>query len=44
MKPTVDAEAAKAREDLAKMGDVDFSPPGLISRFLGLFGVGRKAG
>ena len=41
MKPVVDAEAAKAKAELDKLGDVDFSPPGLISRFLGLFGVGR---
>jgi len=32
----VDAEKQKAQDDLAKMGDVDFSP-NLIARFLGLF-------
>jgi len=37
MEPMLKAEKAKAEEDLAKMGDVDFSSPGLISRFLGLF-------
>jgi uncharacterized protein len=41
MKPVVDAEAAKAKADLDKLGDVDFSPPGLISRFLSIFGVGK---
>lgn len=34
---TVLAEKAAAQAELDKMGDVDFSPPGLISRFLGLF-------
>ena len=33
----LDAERAKAKEELDKMGDVDFSSPGLIARFLGLF-------
>jgi Zn-finger nucleic acid-binding protein len=32
----VDAEKIKAQEDLAKMGDVDFSP-GLIAKFLAIF-------
>ena len=35
--PVLEAEKAKAQEELAKMGDVDFSSPGLIARFLGLF-------
>lgn len=42
MKPTVEAEAKKAREDLSKMGEVDFSPPGMITTFLGMFGLGRR--
>ena len=37
LQPVLDAEKAKAQEELAKMGDVDFSSPGLIARFLGLF-------
>lgn len=39
MQPIVDAELAKAKEDLAKMGEVDFSG-GLISRFLKMFKKG----
>lgn len=39
--PILEAEKAKAQEELAKMGDVDFSSPGLIARFLGLF-KGKK--
>jgi Zn-finger nucleic acid-binding protein len=35
--PVLEAEKAKAKEDLDKLGDVDFSSPGLIARFLGLF-------
>ena len=34
----IDAERAKAQADLAKIGDVDFRPPGLIAQFLSLFG------
>jgi hypothetical protein len=34
--PILEAEKAKAKEDLDKLGDVDFSP-GLIASFLGLF-------
>jgi Zn-finger nucleic acid-binding protein len=37
MKPVLDAEREKAQAELDKMGDVDFSSPGLIARFLGLF-------
>ena len=37
LQPLLDAEKAKAKEELDKMGDVDFSSPGLIARFLGLF-------
>lgn len=33
----VNAERRAALADLAKMGDVSFSPPGLIYRFLSLF-------
>jgi Zn-finger nucleic acid-binding protein len=36
MQPVVEAERAKAKADLDKIGDVDFSP-GLIARFLRLF-------
>ncbi len=36
MRPIVDAELAKAKEDLDKMGEVDFSP-GLIGKFLKMF-------
>ncbi len=36
MQAVGDAEKAKAQEELAKMGEVNFSP-GLIARFLGLF-------
>jgi Zn-finger nucleic acid-binding protein len=35
--PLLEAEKAKAQEELAKMGDVDFGSPGLIARFLRLF-------
>lgn len=37
MKPKLDAETAKAKEELDRMGDVSFAPPGLIARFLALF-------
>ena len=37
LQPLLDAEKAKAQEELDKMGDVDFGSPGLIARFLGLF-------
>ena len=38
MAPLLDEERKKAQEELAKMGDdVDFSSPGLIARFLGMF-------
>ena len=37
MRPILDQERAKAREELDKMGDVDLSSPGLIGRFLALF-------
>ncbi len=37
LQPVLDAERAKAKEELDKMGDVDFSSPSLIARFLGLF-------
>jgi Zn-finger nucleic acid-binding protein len=37
LQPLLDAEKAKAKEELDKMGDVDFGSPGLIARFLGLF-------
>jgi Zn-finger nucleic acid-binding protein len=33
----LEAEKAKAKEELDKMGAVDFSSPGLIARFLGMF-------
>jgi Zn-finger nucleic acid-binding protein len=36
MQPVLEAEKAKAKADLDKMGDVDFNP-GLIARFLGMF-------
>lgn len=36
MAGTIDAERAAAQAELAKMGDVDFSP-GLIARFLAMF-------
>jgi len=36
MRSIVDAEIAKAKEDLEKMGEVNFSP-GLIARFLAMF-------
>lgn len=42
MKPVIDAETAKARAELDSLGAVDFNPPGLISRFLAMFGLGRK--
>ena len=35
--PVLEAEKAKAKEELAKMGEVDFGSPGLIAAFLGLF-------
>jgi Zn-finger nucleic acid-binding protein len=41
--PMLEAEKQKAQEELAKMGDVDFSPPGLIARFLALFKSKKKA-
>ncbi|MEO7112392.1 MAG: zf-TFIIB domain-containing protein [Polyangiaceae bacterium] len=37
IKPMLDAQTAKAKEDLDKMGEVDFGNAGLIARFLGLF-------
>ena len=37
IKPILDAQTAKAKEELDKMGDVDFGNAGLIARFLGLF-------
>jgi Zn-finger nucleic acid-binding protein len=37
MHPILEAEKAKAQEELAKMGEVGFGSPGLIARFLGLF-------
>lgn len=37
MQRVLDAEKAKAKEELDKMGDVDFGSPGLIARFLGMF-------
>jgi Zn-finger nucleic acid-binding protein len=36
MKPVLDAEKAKAKEELEKMGEVNFSP-GLIASFLAMF-------
>ncbi len=38
MVPVLEAERAKAQAELAKMGEVDFRPPGLITSFLSLFG------
>jgi Zn-finger nucleic acid-binding protein len=35
--PILEAEKAKAKEELDKLGDVDFTSPGLIAKFLGLF-------
>ena len=35
--PLLEAEREKAKAELDKMGDVSFSSPGLIARFLGLF-------
>ena len=43
MEPMLAAEKAKAQEELAKMGEVDFSSPGLIARFLGLFKKKKEA-
>jgi len=37
VRPVVEAEIAQAKKELAEMGDVSFSSPGLIARFLGLF-------
>jgi Zn-finger nucleic acid-binding protein len=37
LKPILDAEKAKAEAELAKMGEVDFSPPGIIAQFLAMF-------
>ena len=37
MQPIIDAEKKKAQEELDKMGTPDFSSPGLIASFLGLF-------
>ncbi len=37
LKPVLDAEKLKAQAELDKIGEVDFSPPGLIARFLGMF-------
>jgi Zn-finger nucleic acid-binding protein len=37
LQPLLDAERDKAKAELDKMGDADFSSPGLIARFLGLF-------
>lgn len=36
LQPVLDAETAKAKEELDKLGEVDFAP-GLISRFLKMF-------
>ena len=41
IKPLLDAEKAKAQQELDKLGTPNFSPPGLIAQFLGLF---SKAG
>jgi Zn-finger nucleic acid-binding protein len=35
--PVLEAEKEKAKAELDSMGDVDFSSPGLIARFLALF-------
>jgi Zn-finger nucleic acid-binding protein len=37
IKPILDKERAAAEEELLKMGDVNFSPPGIIAQFLGMF-------
>lgn len=37
MQPVIDAEKKKAQDELDKMGTPDFSSPGLIARFLGMF-------
>ncbi len=37
LQPLLEAEKAKAKEELDKLGDVSFASPGLIARFLGLF-------
>jgi Zn-finger nucleic acid-binding protein len=37
LQPVLDAERAKAKEELDKMGEVDFSSPGLIAQFLSMF-------
>jgi Zn-finger nucleic acid-binding protein len=37
LQPLLDAERAKAKEELDKMSEADFSSPGLIARFLGMF-------
>jgi Zn-finger nucleic acid-binding protein len=37
IKPMLDKEKAEAQEALDKMGKVNFSPPGIIAQFLGMF-------
>jgi Zn-finger nucleic acid-binding protein len=37
IKPVLDAEKAQAQQELDKLGTPNFSPPGLIAQFLGLF-------
>jgi len=37
LEPVLEAEKAKAKEELDKLGDVSFASPSLIARFLGLF-------
>jgi Zn-finger nucleic acid-binding protein len=38
IKPILEKEKAKAEQELAKMGDVNFSPPGIMAQFLAMFG------
>jgi Zn-finger nucleic acid-binding protein len=40
IKPVLDAERARAEDDLAKMGTPNFSPPGIIAQFLAMFAKG----
>jgi Zn-finger nucleic acid-binding protein len=37
IRPILDAEKAKAETELASLGTVNFSPPGLIAEFLAMF-------
>jgi Zn-finger nucleic acid-binding protein len=44
IKPVLDAETAAAKAELDKMGEPDFSSPGLIAQFLAMFKKGEKGG